>query len=123
MSQVLKFRVIFLDGHSHKEKGEEIMSYIDEIKKKENIIFGIIWGLIAYFVGVIITNAIEIITKFINLIIEWSLWTFTLPAMLAVMLNIPYPAVVAGVTILIAIIMSPIVKKAFDWIVNMLTRK
>jgi len=92
------------------------MKYTEKIFKKENLIFGIIWATISYFVGTYIAQALSLIDKLLDIILQVTIFILLLPVKLSEYLSIENTNIIIVLGLIFAILLSPIVKEMYEWV-------
>lgn len=90
--------------------------YLEQIFEKKNLIFGLIWGLLAYFIGNFIVQIIEFINMVTGVLTNAALYVFAVPSQITRILHLQQGIMAMAVVIAIAILLSPFARKAFDWL-------
>lgn len=95
------------------------MTYKDDILKKENLTFGLIWAAISILVGSILIRVINIIDTIMSYILEALIYIISFPSQVSTWLkitNVPFSIILA---IIVAVVLAPTVKRVYDWIMKM----
>jgi hypothetical protein len=86
-----------------------------KIFDKENLIFGLIWGVLVIFLAGFLVKAIDIIQKVMDTLLEWALKAFVFPALLADYLKFSGTFKYALIFVL-TVLAAPLARKAFNWL-------
>ena len=80
----------------------------------KNIIFGAIWGVLAFFIGGFLVKAIEFIDKLLGMILKAVLWVFLAPLKIIEFTGITGTGLKLSLVIVVALLVSPIARVIFE---------
>lgn len=98
------------------------MAYKDKILEQKNLIFGIVWGLIAFFIGKYVEQLIQIIQTITDAIISAALIIFALPSRIISFIPIDNNFINLILVTVIAILLAPFARRAFEWVKQILSK-
>jgi len=86
-----------------------------KIFEKKNVTFGIVWGLLSFFIGQFIITLINFIQMVLNYLLNIGLNSFILPNKILEYIDLRGMFIRLLLVVAVAIILSPFARKAFEW--------
>jgi len=83
--------------------------------EKENLVFGIVWGVLVIFLAGFLLKAIIVITLVMDTLLEWGIKVFVFPSLLVDMVGVS-GLLKYGLVIIITVLAAPLARKGFNWL-------
>jgi hypothetical protein len=91
---------------------------LKDIFKTKNIIVGVIWGTVSYYVGSYIVQGMEILNKIMDWLLKILEWIILLPTKVLEYIHLEHTYLMLGLAIFIGILLAPIALKVVNTIMG-----